>query len=198
MFNLNINFTQIIKDNLPFFLRWPLRINRIKALVSPFKFMHGEFLLRKADLFYQAHLNGSVIKLEQGLNDRFDNINRGIFISNFEFDKLWLYRKTEVKPAMILYRRWQSTINYVVGEFVWQSGIVYVCNTNCINKVPGVDPEWSTTTRKAPIIRRASNFNGTVAFVINVPSTLVFNLDEMKALVNRYKLAGPGYIIVTY
>lgn len=35
-------------------------------------------------------------------------------------------------------------------------------------------------------------------FTINVPNTLVFTVAEMRALVNRYKVAGPTYNIVTY
>lgn len=199
MFNFLINFSRIIKDNIPWFLRWPLRINRIKAMIKPFKVIYNDFITQLNDLIYKAKFNGAVIYLETALNDRFDPVNRAIFISEFDYDKVYIYRKTELKPAIVLYFRYNPLQSYVVGQFAWMPGnTVYQCNTNCTGKVPGVDPQWTLTPRQAPILRMASDFNGTTAFVVNVPSALVFDLAEMNATIKYWKYSGPGYIIITF
>lgn len=198
MFNFNINFTRIIKDNIPYFLRFPIRLNRIKAMILPFKVIYNGFILALNDLIYKAKFNGTVIYLETALNDRFDPVNRAIFISEFDFAKIYIYKKSELRPPLILYMKWKPTINYLVGQFAWVAGSVYQANAVNINKIPGVDPQWTLTPRVAPVLRMASNFNGLISFVVNVPSTLVFNLAEMNATIKYWKLAGPGYIIITF
>ncbi len=199
MFNYLISFIKIIKDNLPWYLRFPIRLKRIEAMIKPIRDYYNEFITKKNELFYKSRNNGSVISLETTLNDRFDPINRAIFISEYNYDHVYIYKKSELKPAIVLYFKYKPAQSYVVGEFAWMpSNLVYVCNTNCTGKVPGVDPEWTLTTRKAPIIRMAANFNGAIGFVVNVPVSLVFDLAEMNAHIKYWKLAGPGYIIITF
>lgn len=195
MFNFNIDINKIFRDNLPAFLHLSRRLNMMKALAKPFRVIWADFLLRKDEIVYRAKMNGETVKLEAVLNDRFDNTLRRIYISDATYAKLYLYRKSELKPDMVLYMKWNSTINYTVGKFCWYQGNVYECNTNCINKVPGVDPQWTLTTRKAPILRKKANFSGEVTFIVNVPSAITFIEPEMKRLINMFKLAGLGYHI---
>lgn len=197
-FNFNINFAKIINDNLQSLLRQPRRVNRIKAMIEPFRIIYSEFMVKKDELFRKAAFNGSVISLETSLNDRFDPVNRAIFISQYDYNKVPIYRKSELRPPLYLYYKWKPTTNYSINHFAWYFGNVYQANTANINKIPGVDPEWTLTAFKAPVLRKASNFNGTIAFVVNVPATLVFNYNEMNALIAYFKLAGRGYIIVTF
>lgn len=199
MFNLIINFSRIIRDNLAAKLRQPIRINGLKAMVKPFRTIYSDFMQVYADLKFKVRFNGATIYLETALNDRFDPVNRAIFISEFDFEKVYIYKKSELKPAIVLYKKWDATINYVTGQFAWMTGnLVYEANTNNINKTPGVDPEWTLTTRKAPVLRKAENFNGVIAFVVNVPASLIFDQEEMRATIAYWKLSGPGYIIVTF
>lgn len=197
-FNFNINFAKIINDNFPSLLRQPRRVNRIKAMIEPFRIIYTDFIVKKDELLRKAAFNGSVISLETSLNDRFDPVNRAIFISQYDYNKVPIYRKSELRPPLYLYYKWNPATNYLIDKFVWYLGNVYQANTANVNKIPGIDVEWTLTALKAPVLRKASNFNGTIAFVVNVPATLVFNYNEMNALISYFKLAGRGYIMVTF
>jgi hypothetical protein len=198
MFNFIIYWRKIVKDNLLDYLRTPLRTNRIKALIKPLKVMYAEFLIAKQEFEYKARFNGQKIYLETSLNDRFDPVNRGIFISESEYGTVYIYGKSESKPATRIYSKWNAITTYAVGKFVFYNGLVYVSNTSNTNKVPGVDPQWTLTTKKNPVIRSVVNYNGAIAFIVNVPVAVVFSTEEMKAHINYYIFAGFGYSIITF
>lgn len=198
MFNLNINFYKVIKENTPSDLRTPGRINFMAALKRPFLMMWQEFLLKVQEIKYKCLFNGTIIYLETALNDRFDNVNRDIYIENAAHPKVYIYLKSELKPPLIMYRKWNAATSFAVGKFCWYQGQVWVANALALNKVPGVDPEWTLTPRLAPILRRKINYNGGIGFYVYVPAALVYDVNEMKKLINYYKLAGRGYEIRTY
>lgn len=82
------------------------------------------------------------------------------------------------------------------GEFCVKNNRVYEANAATTGAdVPGVSTKWDLTIRAVPILRMQSNFNGAITFNVNVPSTVSFSLNEMKALINYYKMAGKGYQI---
>lgn len=199
IFDFGINFEKVIKEHLASFLHGPKRLNRLKAMIKPFQIMYDEFHILRTEYAYKCTFNGSVIYLETALNDRFDPINREIYIDKSDNPKLYIYRKSELKPDMIMYRKWNAATPYNVGKFAWYQGKVYSANSPNTGKVPGVDPEWTyEPTRSAPILRRKSEYNGTISFVVYVKSTLVYNQNEMKSLIDYYKMAGRGYTIKPY
>lgn len=195
MYNYLINFLKVINENLPVQLRAPIRLSRLQVWAKPFKVMYGEFLAKKADLDYRCNFSGQKIYLETALNDRFDPINRGITITDAFYDEVFIYKKSESRPPLILYRKWNSTTTWPIGSFCVYSGHVYTANTANTNKVPGTDPQWTLTARKVPILRMKENYNGSTAFYVNVPSSVTFNQAEMTSLIKYYKLAGPGFQI---
>jgi hypothetical protein len=199
MFNFNINFNRRIQNNLPKFLKKSRRYNLLRAMVKPFKEIYTDFLSKVSEFIYKCRFNGEVIYLETALNDRFDPVNRAIYISDANYKKVYIYLKTESKPALILYMKWKPTITFPLGSFCWYQGNVYLANTPNINKIPGVDLEWTAQPlRKAPILRKKVDYAGVVSFYVNVPSTLVFSAYEMNSLIKYYKIAGPGYAIRTF
>lgn len=198
MFNYTVNFSKVVKDNLPDLLRTTIRLRRIRAMLKPLKQMYGEFMVLKAEYQYKCTFNGQVIYLETALNDSFDPVNRAIFITSAFFPPVYIYGKSELKQAIRIYSKWNSATAYLSGQFVWYNGLVYQANTNNTNKTPGVDPEWTITTDKAPIIRSASNYNGAVSFIVNVPSALTFSTAQMNSLITYYIFAGFGYQIKTF
>lgn len=196
MFNYKINFLKVIKENLPLMLHTPRRLNRLRAAAKPFKEIYKNFKAAKDDALYKCTFNGSVIYLECALNDRFDKVNRGITISDAFYKPVYIYRKSELKPAMIVYRRWNNIHFFAVGKFCFYQGHIYEATTAHTNKIPGIDPEWTLRPdKKAPVLRRKANFTGEIKFYVNVPSTVVFNVNEMKALVNYYRFASLKFLI---
>ncbi|WP_317899414.1 hypothetical protein [Aurantibacillus circumpalustris] len=188
-----------MKENILRYLITPIRLNRLKALIKPLEIMYAEFTALRAEYTYKCRFNGSVVYLETALNDRFDSINRGIYITLANHAKLYIYKVSELKPPLILYRKWNAATSFATGKFCFYQGDIYEANATALNKVPGVDPEWDIRpARKAPILRKKANYNGLVAFYVYVPAAVVFAEWEMKSLINYYKLAGRGYQIIIY
>lgn len=196
--NFNINVYKVAKDNLLRIYRTPKRLDRIRAMLKPLELLYNEFTNLRALYTYKCRINGTVIYLEMALNDRFDNTSRQIYIETASYEKLFIYKKSESRPPIILYKKWDATTSFAVGKFCWYNGLVYQANALALNKVPGIDPQWTVTARLAPVLRMKSNFTGEVAFIVWVPSTLIYSDAEMRSLINFYKMAGYGYEIMTF
>jgi hypothetical protein len=199
MFDLRINILRVIKDNLPAFLWIGWNIDIFKVMSKPLRALYAEFKTKVDDLIYKAAKSGKVIDLETALNDKFDPILRRITITDAFFRPTYIYKKSESRPPIILYWKWNTITNFITGKFCYYTdGIVYQSNTTPnINKIPGVDPEWDVTTRKPPVILKKVNFETAIRFNVNVPTGLTYSTAEMKAEINYYKLAGLGYLIRT-
>lgn len=198
MFNYLTNWIKIIAENLPFFLHSPRRLNWIYALIKPFKILAEEFDKLRQEFIDKIAYTAQVIYLEKLLNDRFDSINRGIYISNSSrFGNYYLYRKAELKPAFYLYRRWDASIAYIAGEFSVEGNSVYLAVTNNTNLQPSLNTsDWSFY--KTVDFMRTKTDKVTKGFVINIPHTLVFDELRLRALVNYYRLAGRNFTINLY
>jgi hypothetical protein len=198
MFNTNINFSKVIRENVLSVLLTVRRLERIEVASTPFRMMYDEFKVLRADHLYRTRFNGGVQYLETALNDRFDPVSRGIYLENALYTKIYIYRKSELKPAKVLYKRWNSTTSFPTGSFCWYNNIIYVATAPALNKVPGVDPQWTATARQPAVLRKRANFYGGLSFRVRVPAALVYNANEMNSLIKYYKLAGPGYEIKPY
>jgi hypothetical protein len=200
MFNLKLNILKLVYENTIRDMHTPERMDFIKALIRPFKLMYSEYTVAKDKYLYQCTFNGSVIALETALNDRFDNVNRGITIEDATYDKVYLYLQSESQLPLYMYRRWNATTfaSASAGVFCVRGGVVYSANASVVGTdVPGVSVKWDVeATKQTPYLRRQSNYNGAVKFTIKVPSSVTFNMNELKGLVNYYKIAGPGYQVL--
>jgi hypothetical protein len=74
----------------------------LKCLVSQVKWLYRLFIaFRKNNLYLLAH-NGQVCLMEATLNDVFDPVLRGIYITDGSFkDPLFLFLDAEVKPLWV-------------------------------------------------------------------------------------------------
>jgi hypothetical protein len=54
----------------------------IRALVGVFDVLHLDFLTHRNNVIFQIEVNGQVCRLEWGLNERFDVLQKRIFISD--------------------------------------------------------------------------------------------------------------------
>lgn len=199
MFNLNINWLKIIKENLPFFLQTPMRIDWLRAAIAPFISIHGEFRAKYQVLVYKIAFTFQVIYIEKVLNNKFDPVNTGIYIQDAGITvRHYLYRKSESKPPIYKYRLWKQNINYVVGQFAIDENKVYKCLVNNSHFIPSVNPtQWQYHT-DVKFKRRNTEFAIQYNFIIKVPASVTFDVATMRGLVDFYRYSGIRYTIEIY
>lgn len=178
----------------------PERMYFLRACVKPFRIIYSDYKKARDQYLYECTFNGSVIALQTALNDRFDPLLRDIVVEDATYDSVYLYKRTELQPALSMYRRWNATTfaSATSGVFCVKSGVVYQANASVVGTdVPGVSAKWDVVTGAATyFLRTHADYNANIKFTIKVPSTVTFNFNELKALVNFYKMAGPGYQVV--
>lgn len=81
----NINWSLFITWLLPNDLRKVRIVRYLIALVNTVKELHYDFLQFYDDTLYEIKINGQTIKLERVLNDKFDPIQRRIYISDGDY-----------------------------------------------------------------------------------------------------------------
>jgi hypothetical protein len=129
-------------------------------MVSQVSFLYQIFLKQREANLYGLGITPQVCYLEKMLNDRFDFIQRRVYIGDPTRKDVWnLYVDDELKPVNL-----------------------YVDDEN--------EPITTYTDMEGG--------EGTVDFVVYVPSGLSLNENEMRALLDIYKVAGKTYYIETY
>lgn len=199
MFNFNINWLKIIKENTPLEYHSVWLFDWLKVLVSPFVKIYQEFLIAYNAYVLKIRFNGQIIYLEKRLNDRFSPTLGGIYIIDGSLlNPIYIYRKVEVQPPLYLYRKWKPIVNYVVDDFSVKSNKVYKCLVANTNINPDTNPtEWQFI-KEITFIRTNTEFDIQYNFIIKIPSAVVFNVIELRALVDFYRLAGKQYKIEIY
>ena len=99
MFDYSWNITNIVNWLLPTFLRKPKMIAWLKSLLFPLNEKHQEFLSYVDDKRYELDFTGQVISLERLLNDKYDNVDRRIFISQEKADEVFFFDDDDLNPA---------------------------------------------------------------------------------------------------
>lgn len=199
MFNFNINWLKIIKENTPLEYHSVWLFDWLKVLVSPFVKIYQEFLIAYNAYVLKIRFNGQVIYLEKRLNDRFSPTIGGIYIiDGSPLTPLYLYRNVEAKPPLYLYRKWKATSSYAVNEFSVKNNKVYKCLVANTNIDPISNPtEWQYV-KEVTFIRKKTEFDIQYNFIIRIPAAVVFNVIELRAVVDFYRLAGKQYKIEIY
>lgn len=198
MFNINLNWLKIIKENLPFFLKTTRRIDWILALISPINKIYQEFLVMYQVYVYKIRFNGQVQYLQKILNDKFDPVSSGIYITDgLSFSPFYIYRKSESKPPVYLHRKWKQSINYTTGQIVFYENKIYKALSNNVHMNPALNPLVWQLVREVKYLRKRGEFYLQYNFIVNVPSSLTYDLNSMKAILDFYRLAGCKYLIKT-
>ena len=148
----DINYTKAVTQRIPV----PIQKDRTTAwllvLVTPIVFIYNLLLSFRALIIYKLTITPQVCYLEKMLNDRYDTIDRRIYIADGkEYNPIFIYRKVEVKPAFF-FRKSESTA---------LKQILYLKN-------------------------ETGSF--TFDFVIHIPVEVLFDQNELVALVRTYKL----------
>ena len=200
MFNYNLNFLKIIKENLAWFLQTSRRLDWIVALISPFKYMYNGFLSTRANYLYRIRFNSQICYLEHVLNDKFDLTLRRIYITNsLDGVFFWLFRKSENRTAVYFYRKWSSALSYATNQYAIDTdNNVYKSINPTTGVKPSLNPASWLLVGPVQIISRKSELIPSYSFTIHVPSSLVFNTQDMRNIVDYYRFASKTYNIVTF
>lgn len=196
---VTLDWEKLVQLQVPLHLRRKRMVVWLLVLISGVRELYAAFLgYRKASL-YSLRITGQTVYLEKALNDRFDFINRGIYIETASPGvAFYLHNKIESAPKIYLYNHYEASHSYLVGEFAIHAGRRWKAIVANPILAPGMDPsEWIDM---GPRLFLRNKAEGLVVqdFIIWVPATLVYNEAELRALVAIYKLAGKRYVIMTY
>lgn len=169
----DINYDELNRQNMP--VRWrkrladrPVHSAWMSVLVAPVKWLYVVFKANRKANLYNLAHNSQVCYLEALLNDAFDHLSRRIYISNPDWHDAEYIYRDDEDKPV-----WMGTDGEIGG-----------------GTPPYDEPVWLYTD--------AETFDLPYTFVVNVPASISFDMDRMKAIINNYKLVGKNYIIVTF
>ena len=100
----DIDFRHVAYNLLPHFLRGDKNLSWLYSLVEPIKELNIIFNSFRDNTLYNLQFTGQTIYLEHFLNDQFDPIGRGIYITTLdELDWIFHFQKAEAKPPFYYY-----------------------------------------------------------------------------------------------
>lgn len=177
-----VNLIQVIHRTIAWFLRKEINVTWFYAFVRPLNLVSIQFEDFTRQRKRQASYNGQMMVLERMLNlyylgqDKWatasdTTASNGFYIeqASGEADEVFSWTEGETIPAS-------------PGEvFSWTEG-------ETIPASPGEVFSWT----------EGELTNLTYDFKVKIPSTFTYDETEVRALVDRYKLAGKVYAIETY
>ncbi len=195
----NVNWLLLLAQNT--FIGWikPLRLIWANVFIAPVRVLYNTFLQYRLDALYKLNFNGQIIYLEHVLNDRFDNIGRGIYIDNVaDQHRMYWYNAGEGRDAVYVYNNYDAANPYVVGEYSVYDNKVWVCTNATTGDVPFVGSGFWDYFKDVDFYKNLIEYQSAFDFIVMVPVAVTFDTNEMKALVNYYKCAGKRYTIETF
>ncbi|MFI5196962.1 MAG: hypothetical protein ACHQD8_07715, partial [Chitinophagales bacterium] len=166
----DVDYNVLVKQLLPVRLRQSKIFAWLKCLLAPVKWLYNLFKIYRDNNLYMLAHNSEVCYLEAALNDTFDSINRGIYLSDGVYvDPVYIYLVPELKPVFI-------DLASEIGTSV----------------IPAPDP--------VPLYLDEEIYAGIGAytFIVNVPVAVTFDMARLRALVDLYRLPGKKYNVVAY
>ena len=133
----DIDYNALVWQNLPVRLRTPVQYAWLKCLSAPVKFLYNLFKAnRKNNLYLLAH-DSQVCYMQAVLNDTFDNVSRGIYISDGLFhDPLFVYLVPEDKPLWLGLVSEEGSTPYADPEVLYTAGETVFLAPSFIVNVP--------------------------------------------------------------
>lgn len=197
MYNYNVNWESLVKANTPYHKRKFYRLKWLNFLIVEIKKLHQIFLTWSTETTYAAAHNGMKISMEKVLNDQFDPINQLIYIGlAVDEDQMFLFTKPELQQNYI-YTKYNAATAYTVGQFANYGIYTWVCIQNTTGNTPA-DPSIYWQIHKPRLYLYQSDEYVSLGFIVWVPVGLVYDVDQMNAWINKYKLAGITHTIQTY
>lgn len=194
-----VDWIKLVQLQVPQWMRRKRLVVWLLVCISGVRSLHATFLNYRKDALYSMHITGQTIYLEMALNDRFDFVNRDIYIvTATDAHQFYLYNRLELAAPVYFYNKYNALVPYAAGEFAiykearWKALVANPTNP------PGIVPgEWMNVGPRL-FLKNLGEGNALSDFIVRVPATLLFDLHEMRALIDLYKLAGKTYTIQTY
>jgi hypothetical protein len=97
-----IDYVKYVTQRIPARIRFDEVIAYALVLVSPVVQLYNSLLLFRDLMLYKLTITPQVVYLEKMLNDRYDNIERRIYVTDGkEYSSIFVYTKSEGKPNFI-------------------------------------------------------------------------------------------------
>lgn len=125
-----IQFAVYALGMLPVSLRGEKIQAWVKVLIRPLQTLNDGFAVYVNDTFYLVSFTGQVIYLEKVLNDLYDPIGTGIYITdgnNIGIPK-YVYTKAENRPIYIYNKAESSTPVYVYNKTEYLTSLDFIVN----------------------------------------------------------------------
>lgn len=154
-----VDFMRLLDIITPTFLRSQMLLKAIlRACFHSIETLYNAFSMYRHKTLYLLDVSPQVCDITKLLNDRFDNVDRRIYLSDGAFfSETYLYQPDEAKDLYLYTGSENESLFFYTGKEVGTDG---------------------------------------ADFVVCVPRALVFNVPEMEALIDNYKLISKTYIIV--
>jgi hypothetical protein len=116
----DVDISTLVRHLLPVRLRKSITLAWLNCLVQPVRELYALFLANRAGNLYVLGHNGQTVYLEAALNDTFDPIARGIFISDgANADPLFVYLDAEAQPLWLGLVSEEGTTSYPDPQWLY-------------------------------------------------------------------------------
>lgn len=195
----SVNWDALVQGLTPYWWRREKYVRWMRILMSQVQLLHTTVIAYRLRVIYELTITGQTMSLESALNDRFDSIDRGCYIENLnDLTQTYLYNKVEAQPPMYLANKWTPAATFLGDQFCSYGGAIWQCSISNTNQVPGtMSLVWNYVRPVQYLINKGEALQP-VDFIVWVRALLVFDIAEMRALLDTYVLAGKRYTIQTY
>lgn len=195
-----VDWYKLVLHNIVSALRERTRVQWLVLLVSEIRKKWDWLVSFREAKLYDANHTGQIIYLEKILNDTFDPTLRRIHIGDGDFkDRVIVGSRTS---TLYIWHRWIDGTYYLTPYKVAhpdQNGdlVVWECNHGIGTQAEPSDasPDWDRYDT-SQFIKTRDKYNYGIGFIVYVPVSLQYDLNQMKALINFRKVAGRPYKIV--
>jgi len=133
----DVNYGNLVTQQIPVRLRNGVMMAWLKALVSPVVYLKGLFDTNRANNLYNLAHNGQVCYLQAALNDVFDDVSRRIYITDGQYDDpLFIYRAIELKPVWLGRVSEEGSTTYPDPEVLYTAAETYLLGVSFVVHVP--------------------------------------------------------------
>ncbi len=211
MSKFNVNYRDVVSQNWPHFLRFDNLLKLAFSVIKPLQTINndgvlvGSFGQPDSSLFqFQSFIrnflnfDARTIYLEKFLNDIYDPVTEGIFITNNNISQvLYLFNAAEERADVFFYNNWDAAKAYVVGDFAVSDNKVFQANTGNTNEEPP-NAKWDFIKTITFLFNVDDDLP--VDYTVNVPTAISlqpdFSIDRITSQINLLNAAGRTFAIV--
>lgn len=205
-----VNFRTLILQLLPFFLRFPKLLRFLFSAVKPLQELNDDGVIVRDfgtdnPSFYQLSqfidefvaYDSRTIYLQKWLNNYYDPFDERIEIINNNNVPYYLFQLSEEEEPRYWYNQWLAATAYVVGNYVYNDGFIWVCIANSTGDEPPATLFWQQSEVMTYIYNDTdidlSDF--TVRVPIAVASQPDYSEARITSHVNLFNAAGTSFNI---